>query len=495
MTIIRDVSNNLPERVKIPTMRPVKYVLPFLFISLLQAFIPPYQPKVWKSSSEPLKEMEQVRKLINAPVFKNKDFLITGFGAKGDGSTKNTEAFKNAIEACNKNGGGRVVVPAGNFFTGPIYLKSNVNLHLKEGAVITFSQDSKDYPIVLVRWEGMDCMNYSPQIYAYQEKNIAITGSGILNGNADKNNWWPWKGRAQYGWKKGEPNQEKARDSLHQLMRKKVDPRKRIFGEGHYLRPYMLQPYNCKNILISGVTMINSPMWFISPVMCENITVEKVHVESQGPNTDGCDPDACKNVLIKDCYFDTGDDCIAIKSGRDEDGRGYGRPAENHIIEGCEMKDGHGGIVIGSEIAGGARNIYAVNCRMNSTNLDRVLRVKTSSSRGGIIENIFLKDIKVGTYKESAVHFNMFYEQPGKFMPTIRNIWVENLHVTNGGDYAIWVNAYEESPVQHLKLVNCTISGVKTPFKIDHVKNMGLKNVIINGGQVTVPDSLKKSYD
>lgn len=439
------------------------------------------EPRVWTSSSEPLKEMEQVRKQIKAPVFKNKDYAITAFGARGDGLTKNTEAFKKAIEACNKAGGGRVVVPAGRFLTGPLYLKSNVNLHLQEGAVIVFSRDTKDYPLVLTRWEGMDCMNYSPQLYAYGETNIAVTGKGTLDGNADKTHWWPWKGRAQYGWQKGEPNQEKARDSLHVLMRQKVDPRQRIFGDGHYLRPYMLQPYNCKNVLLSGVKMINSPMWFVAPVMCENVTVEKVRIESHGPNTDGCDPDACKNVLIKDCYFDTGDDCIAIKSGRDEDGRRYGRPAENHIIEGCEMKDGHGGIVIGSEIAGGARNIYARNCKMSSTNLDRVLRVKTSSSRGGVIENVFLKDIAVGTYKESAVHFNMFYEQPGNFMPTIRNVWVENLNVTDGGDYAVWVNAYKESPVQHLKLVNCTINGVKEAYKIDHVKNMTLTNVTING--------------
>jgi polygalacturonase len=276
------------------------------------------------------------------------------------------------------------------------------------------------------------------------------------------------------------------------MMHDKIDTRKRVFGDGHYLRPYMFQTYNCKNILLSGVTMINSPMWFIGPVMCENLTVEKVRIQSHGPNTDGCDPDACKNVLIKDCYFDTGDDCIAIKSGRDEDGRGFGRPAENHLIEGCEMKDGHGGVVIGSEIAGGARNIYAINCKMSSENLDRVLRIKTSSSRGGIIENIFLKDITVGSYKESAIHCNMFYENPGNFIPTVRNIWVENLTVTDAGEYAIFINAYKESPVQHLKLVNCTINGVKEAMKIDHVEDMDFKNVTINGKLVAAPASDKK---
>ncbi|WP_374165332.1 glycoside hydrolase family 28 protein [Arcticibacter sp. MXS-1] len=452
-------------------------------VLLLTASSPKDEPRVWTSGSQPLKEMEQVRKLIKAPVFKNKDFNITDYGAKGDGVTKNTEAFRKAIEACNKAGGGRVIVPAGKFFTGPIYLKSNVNLHLQDNSVIIFSRDTKDYPLVLVRWEGMDCMNYSPQIYAYGEENIAVTGSGLLDGNADQNNWWPWK--------RGTPSQAKARDSLHVLMRQKVDPRKRVFGDGHYLRPYMLQPYNCKNLLISGVRMINSPMWFISPVMCENVTIEKVRVESHGPNTDGCDPDACRNVLIKDCYFDTGDDCIAIKSGRDEDGRGFGRPAENHIIEGCIMKDGHGGIVIGSEIAGGARNIYAINCKMSSPELDRVLRIKTSSSRGGIIENVFMKDVQVGTYKDAAIWFNMFYENPGKYIPTIRNIWVENLDVEAGGDFAIYARAYKESPVQHLKLVNCNIRGVKKAVDADHVKDVDLRNVKINGQVFTLPASLK----
>src|SRR5690606_27625968 len=234
---------------------------------------------------------------------------------------------------------------------------------------------------------------YSPFIYAYGEENIAITGKGLLDGNADKKNWWIWKGQWQHGWKEGMPEQSRDRKALYAMMQQKTDPRTRIFGEGHFLRPNLVQPFNCKNVLISGVKMINSPMWFINPVLCENVTIEGVTVASHGPNNDGCDPESCKNVLIKDCYFDTGDDCIAIKSGRDEDGRGIGRPAENHIIEGCDMKDGHGGVVIGSEIAGGARNIFAVNCRMDSENLDRILRIKTSSSRGGTIENIFMKDI------------------------------------------------------------------------------------------------------
>lgn len=425
--------------------------------------------------------------MIKPPVFANREFLVTQYGAVGDGVTLNTEAFKKAIEDCNKNGGGRVVVPSGKFLTGAIHLKSNVNLHLADSAVIVFSRNPEHYPIVFTRWEGMELMNYSPFIYAYEQENIAITGNGILDGNASNEHWWYWKGSKDYGWQEGMGRQHPARDSLHKLNHMKTDPRTRIFGKGDYLRPNFIQPYNCKNVLISDVKMINSPMWNINPVLCENVIVEKVKIISHGPNNDGCDPESCKNVLIKDCYFDTGDDCIAIKSGRDEDGRTINRPAENHIIENCIMKEGHGGVVIGSEISGGARNIYAINCIMDSPDLDRVLRIKTSSSRGGIIENVFMKDIKVGTYKEAAVKCNMFYENPGNFMPTIRNIWVENLVVEQGGEYGLLVNAYEESPVANLRMVNCTINGVKTPVKVDHVENLKLENVIINGEPAIVP--------
>lgn len=441
----------------------------------------------WTSSNQPLHEIAQLRKQFRAPVFNNRDFVITGFGAKGDNTTKNTEAFRKAIDACAHNGGGRVVVPAGTFLTGAIYLKSNVNLHLQKNATIVFSTDTSDYPLVFTRWEGMECMNYSPQLYAYGEQNIAVTGEGTLHGNASTGNWWSWSGKPNYGWKEGMPRQQPARDALHAMMHRNLDPHQRIFGDGHFLRPVMLQPYNCKNVLISGVSMLNAPMWFINPVLCENVIVEQVNIRSHGINTDGCNPEACTNVLIRNCYFDTGDDCIAIKSGRDEDGRRIGRPAENHLIENCEMKAGHGGVVIGSEVAGGVRNIYVINCAMSSPGLHRVLRIKTNSSRGGIIENVFLKNIKVGTYKKAAIYCNMFYENPGRFMPVIRNIWVEDLNVSNGGEYGVFLHAYAASPVQHLKLVNCHLNGVKTPLQIDHVKDMHLQQVTINGKPVISP--------
>ncbi len=431
------------------------------------------------------KTADSIRNLIVAPTFKNQDFKITDYGASLDSTVKSTEAFKKAIEACHANGGGRVIVPKGTFLSGPIHLKSNVNLHLEDGSKILFSRDLEDYkPLVFSRWEGMECMNYSPLIYAYEQENIAITGNGVLDGNANNEYWWPWKAKKDYGWKEGVPNQLDAVKKLTQQVKDLVPARERIHGDGSYLRPPFIQPYLSKNILIADVKIINAPFWNINPVLCENVTVRNVKVITHGPNNDGCNPESSKNVLITGCFFDTGDDCIAIKSGRNEDGRNIGRPAENHIIEDCEMKDGHGGVVIGSEISGGARNIFAQNLKMDSPNLDRILRIKTSSLRGGIIENIYMRNIEVGTYKEAAIRFNMFYENPGDFMPVIRNITVENLNVKEGGKFGVLINAYKESPVENLRVINSTINGVKIPVQADHTQNMIFENVKINGEEV-----------
>ncbi len=442
----------------------------------------------WTGVEEPLREMARVRSQINAPEFPDRDFAVTDFGAVGDGVTLNTEAFRKAIEACHEQGGGRVVVPLGTFVTGAIYLKSNVNLHLADSATILFSRDTTQYPLVFTRWEGMELINYSPFIYAYEAENIAITGKGTLDGNADNDHWWWWNGAERYGGRKHIGYQKAARDSLHSLNDRQTDPETRVFGDGHYLRPNFIQPYRCKNILISDVKVINSPMWNIHPVLCENVTVERVKVISHGPNNDGCDPESSKNVLISHCYFDTGDDCIAIKSGRDGDGRRIGVPSENIIIEHCYMKDGHGGVVLGSEVSGGVRNVFAINNTMDSPQLDRVLRLKTSSSRGGVLENVFMKDTKVGTYKEAAVRFNMFYEKPGDFMPTIRNVWVENMDVAKGGKYGVLIDAYRESPVQDFRMVEVTIRGAAESVKANNVRNMVLENVTIEETKAEKPE-------
>ncbi|RDV15435.1 glycoside hydrolase family 28 protein [Pontibacter diazotrophicus] len=439
------------------------------------------------ASTDAWEHAAEVLTQIVPPTFPDRDFNIMAYGALADGKADNSAAIKAAIEACNQAGGGRVVVPAGKYLSGPIYLESNVNLHLEKGATILFSTNPKDYlPLVYTRWEGVELMNYSPLIYAFEEKNIAVTGEGTLDGQANETNWWPWKGNKKYGWQAGTPNQtdDDKRAALFEMAENNVPVSERQFGEGFYLRPQFVQPYRCENVLIEGVTIINSPMWILNPVLCTNVTIQQVTVESQGPNSDGCDPESCKNVLIKDCYFNTGDDCIAIKSGRNADGRRINVPSENIIIQGCSMANGHGGVVIGSEISGGVRNVFAEDCTMNSPLLDRALRIKTSSMRGGVVENVYLRNIEVGQVAEQIIRVNMFYEDEGPYLPTVRNIEVKNMTVKNGGKVGVLLEGYEQSPVENLRLINVKINKVDVPYKFSNVKDVFFNDVIINGEQI-----------
>src|SRR5205085_1230806 len=287
---------------------------------------------------------------IKPPTFPARDFKITDYGATIGGTSDCTEALRKAIEACHVAGGGRVVGPQGLFLTGEIHLRSHVSLYVSEGATLKFSSDPAKYlPVVYTRFEGTECMNYSPLIYAFEQENIAVTGTGTLDGSAADENWWAWNRKGANG------ADALARASIRRLIdfgERGVPVKDRVFGQGYYLRPNFIQPYRSRNVLIEGVRIINSPMWEIHPVLSTNVTVRGVRINTHGPNNDGCDPESSRDVLIEDCTFDTGDDCIAIKSGRDNDGRRVGVAAENIIVRNCTMKDGHGGVVIGSEVSG-----------------------------------------------------------------------------------------------------------------------------------------------
>jgi polygalacturonase len=447
------------------------------------ALLLPRLPSVRAADEDPWARVPEILKRIKAPVFPKRDFDVKKYGAKGDGKSDNTEAFRRAIAACNKAGGGRVVVPAGTFLTGPIHLLSNVNLHVSEGATIKFSQDPKAYlPPVYTRWEGMELMSYSPFIYAFGQQNIAVTGRGTLDGNSDDAHWWPWKGQERHGWQKGTPNQAKARKSLEEMTERGVPVAERVFGEGSYLRPQFVQPYRCTNVLIEGVSIVNSPMWELNPVLCANVTVRGVNIKSHGPNNDGCDPESCKDVLIEDCTFDTGDDCIAVKSGRNADGRRLNIPSENIVIRGCRMKDGHGGVTIGSEISGGVRYLFAEDCTMDSPNLDHALRFKNNAVRGGLLENIFFRNITVGQVAHAVLTVDFNYEEgrQGKFTPVVRNLSVQNLR-SGKSRLALDVQGFENAPVYDLRLKDCTFDNVERPAIVRNVSGMVLENVRVNG--------------
>ncbi|MDQ8205371.1 glycoside hydrolase family 28 protein [Pelagicoccus sp. SDUM812003] len=426
---------------------------------------------------------EEILERIQAPAFPDAVYDIREYGAKAGVKNDSSAAFAAAIEACNAAGGGKVLVPEGEFLTGPIHLLSNVNLHLEKGAVVKFSTDfSKYLPAVFTRWEGMECYNYSPLIYAFEQKNIAVTGEGTLDGQATLDNWLDWNVKSAPGGAKQIP----ARDRLTQMVADGVPVEERVFGEGDFLRPNFLQPYRCENVLIEGVKIINSPMWEIHPVLCRNVIVRGVTVISHGSNNDGCNPESSKDVLIEDCHFDTGDDCIAIKSGRNNDGRRVNVPSENIIIRNCKMVDGHGGVVIGSEISGGVRNVFVENCEMSSPNLDRALRIKTNSIRGGLIENIFVRDVQVGVVKDSVIKVNFLYEEgdAGDFAPVVRNIVVRRL-VSRESKYAMFIKGYEHTPITDLHLIDCQFEGVQKPSVLLNVQGLLFDNVRMNTGEKT----------
>lgn len=442
---------------------------------------------VANSFDEGWKQRELILKRTVPPTFARNDFSIIRYGAKSDGIFDCTDAFARAIIACSDSGGGRVIVPEGTYLTGAIHLKSNVNLHLTKGATIRFSTDPQRYlPVVYTRWEGVECMNYSALIYAYGQTNIAVTGEGVLDGQGANENWWTWSGKKEYGWKKGNGSQKEDKNSLNDFGAKGVPVAERVFGEGHYLRPNFIQPYKCTNVLIDGVTLKNSPMWFIHPVLSKNVTVSNVTVVGLGPNNDGCDPESCEDVLITGTSFNTGDDCIAIKSGRNNDGRRVNVPTKNVVITHCRMLDGHGGVVIGSEVSGGVNNVFVDHCEMDSPRLDRALRFKTNSVRGGILENFYARSIRVGQVAEAAIIVDFQYDEgdTGDFTPTLRNIFIDSLTCAKG-EYALLIHAYKRAPVTNLHLTNSIFTNIAKPNVLDCVSDMHLTNVFLNGKNIS----------
>ena len=446
-----------------------------------------------KGAEQGWKDYATLVKKIVPPTFANHDFSILYYGAKADGTTDCLPAIKSAIAACNKAGGGRVMIPAGNFFVkGPIHLLSNVNLHLDDNAVVKFSTNDDDYlPVVLTRMEGIELMNYSPLIYAYGQTNIAVTGKGTLDGQADNNHWWNWVGNKRFGWKEGEPAQHDPENEpkLMKMAAENVPVKDRVFGKGHYMRPTMIEFYNCKNILIQGVTITNTPFWIIHPTLSQNITVDGVTTNSLGPNNDGCDPESCSEVMIKNCSFTDGDDCIAIKSGRDADGRRVNVPAKNIIVQDCEMKDGHGGVVIGSETSGGVENVYAQNDVMNSPHLERAIRIKSNACRGGVLKNFYLRNIKVGQVHEAVVKINMHYaNEKGpdcNYPPTLSGVYVSNV-VSQKSEYAIYIEGLDDKPVTDIHIDNCTFDNVAKENFIRDAKDLHADNTTVNGKKVNL---------
>ncbi len=428
-------------------------------------------------------DYEKVLARIKAPTFPNRDFPITDFGAKA--GTDSSAAIAAAIAACHQAGGGRVVVPPGEWLTIAITLKSNVNLHVSEGATLRWIYEPARYPIVYTRWEGTELMNVSPFIYAYEQENIAITGKGTLDGGADWDNWWGWIRQKPKEGQTQSP-QRIARLKLLEMGENNTPVEQRVFGPDGFLRPNFVQPYKCRNILIEDVTIIRSPMWELHPVLSQNITVRGVKINSHGPNNDGFDPESCRDILVENTVFDTGDDCIAIKSGRNGDGRRVNVPTENMVIRNCVMKDGHGGVVLGSECAGGIRNIFIENCEMDSPDLDRGLRFKNNAMRGGTLENVFMRNVKIGRVGEAVLTIDLLYEEgaKGPFKPIVRNVQLDNITST-ASPRVMYIRNFEGAIIDNIRISNSTFSGVTDTEVVSTSGSITLTNVSIIPAKAT----------
>jgi polygalacturonase len=428
-------------------------------------------------------EMHAILARIKAPVFPDRDFVITDFGAQAGGTADARPAIVKAIQACVQAGGGRVVIPTGLFLTnGPVHLQSNVNLHVSEGATLKFGTNAQDYlPVVLTRWEGIMLYNYSPLIYAYKQTNIAITGTGTIDGSG-KEGFYQWV-------RLRGPNNESLHEASRQLLWKmgaaKAPVDERRFGEAHYLRPGGLEPVECDNILIEGVTVTNMPFWTVHPVLSRNVTVRNIKVDSTTGNNDGVDPDSCVDVLIEDSYFKTGDDGIAIKSGRDQDGWTVGRPTENVVVRRCTFAGKLYGLAIGSEISGGVRNIFAEDC--NAVAGRAAIYTKANLDRGGIVENVRVRRFMVSNMTEAAIRFESNYHghRGEHHSPVFRDFIIEDVTCTKSNAYAIYADGQPDSPVRDVVLRRIRVDEAKVPLWIRHVENFRLEDVVVNG--VTLP--------
>ncbi len=341
-----------------------------------------------------------------------------------------------------------------------------------------FSQDPNAYlPAVFTRWQGIELMNYSPFIYTYGQRNIAVTGEGTLNGQADASHWWNWKSLETPDF-----------TALEAMADSNVPVAQRVFGAGHYLPPPMIQPFASDTVLLEGVTVINSPFWHLNPNLCRNVTVSGLSIASTGPNTDGCDPESCDGVVVENVTYNTGDDCMAIKSGRDTDGRRVNVPCQNVVIEGCTFANGHGGITIGSEMSGGVRNVYARDLTMNSANLQAGHRIKTNTLRGGYVENSNVYRITAGTVGGPLLLIQGNYSgQTGNYPPSLTGITLEDWTVASCAGVWSIVGASASDPVRTVTLDDITVKTSTAANSAQYVSQLVIRDVTVGGIEQTAP--------
>ena len=374
-----------------------------------------------------------------------------------------------------------MVVPAGTFLTGAVRLRSNVDLHVSPGATVKFSTDPKKYPTVFTRWQGIECMNFSPFIYANGSTNVAITGGGTLDGQAAAGPWFDYDAKRQPDW-----------DKLQQQAVDNVPVAKRVYGPGHFLKPNFVQLYKCSNVLVADVHLRNSAMWNLHPVLCTNVTISNVSVFSRGAMVDGCDPESSKLVHVTGCQFDTGDDGVVVKSGRDADGRRVNVPSENIVIDNCKFLGRWGAITVGSEMSGGVRNVFAQDCTIakGSTYTSfYAVYIKTNKRRGGFVDGVYVRRLSGGPESKGGIFVDMNYSLTGPgagaiVNPVVRNIGVDGLTL-KGAPFAVRLNGLAASHVAHVHVSNSTFTDIADPtIKATNADDVTFTNVTVNGKAV-----------
>jgi polygalacturonase len=427
---------------------------------------------------------------ISAPTFPNLDCNVTNYGGVGDGVTDNTQAFASAIADCAARGGGRVVTPAGTFFTGPIEIKSNIDLYVAAGATIMFSTDPAKYlPPVEVSWEGSLAQNYRPLLWAHDATNVAITGLGTIDGNASQGNWYAWLAK-----------EATDQTNLRQQDANGIPPAQRIYGSGHFLRPGLIEFMRCTNVLFDGFTAQHSPFWTIHPVLSTNITARNFHSVSDTTvvNTDGFDPESCSDVLIQNATIQVGDDAVAIKAGRDRDGMTYYTPSQNIVIQNSTMLSRWGGVTIGSEMSAGVRNVYVEDSTFGGTvgNLHYGFFIKSAITRGGFIENINARRITVGTV-DTFLYLTGHYVSGAVIGPTafttFDNLNIDTATVNRTTSQPFFIAGSDATEVATgIHLSNITVSASASPALAagsGHYQDLTTSNVVVNGTPFNPPTS------
>jgi DNA sulfur modification protein DndE len=467
----------------------------------------------------PLAVFSQQLPVVEQVSFKKDTFSISSYQAKADGITLNTSAIQQAIEACHQKGGGVVVIPKGLWLTGPIRLKSHVNLHLVRGAVLQFSDNTNDYPLVETNWEGLEAIRAHSPIYGTDLENIAITGQGIIDGAGEawrpvkKNKLTPpeWKQLVE---SRGFLNESK--DTWYpteRALKGSLAKRPGVIAEGYdlkkaeeikeFLRPNMVSLVRCKRVLLEGVTFQNSPAWCLHPLLTQHLTLRGITVKNpwNAQNGDGVDVESCRYVLIESCMFDVGDDGICIKSGRDEEGRKRGVPTEDVIVRNCTVFHGHGGFVVGSEMSGGARNLFVYDCNFLGTDIG--IRFKTMRGRGGIVEKVYIRNIRMNNIGGAAILFDMYYmakdpltmfsgaDAPAidfqpvtEATPQFRDIHIQDV-ACKGAETGIFVRGLPEMNIRDIEMENISIQS-KKGFVCIEGEGISLKNSTLYCDEKTV---------